>query len=62
MGEGSKETNGKKLFLQNEGGYRDGLKHKKGRDKGWLCSNDTQTPSLYLCYWNILLRDYITKI
>ena len=34
MGEGSKETNGKKLFLQNEGGYRDGLKHQKGKRQG----------------------------
>ena len=34
MGEGSKETNGKKLFLQNEGGYRDGLKNQKGERQG----------------------------
>ena len=41
-----------KSFLQNEGGYRDGLKHQKGRNKGSLHSKDAQsymTPSLYLC-------------
>ena len=33
-------------------GYRDGLKHQKGRNKGSLHSKDAQsymTPSLYLC-------------
>ena len=41
-----------KSFLQNEGGYRDGLKHQKGKNKGSLHSSDTQinmTLSLYLC-------------
>ena len=35
-----------------KGGYRDGLKHQKGRNKGLLHSKDAQsymTPSLYLC-------------
>ena len=41
-----------KSFLQNEGGYRDGLKYQKGRNKGSLHSKDApsyMTPSLYLC-------------
>ena len=41
-----------KSFLQNERGYRDGLKHQKGRNKGSLHSKVAQsymTPSLYLC-------------
>ena len=41
-----------KSFLQNERGYRDGLKHQKGRNKGSLYSKVAQsymTPSLYLC-------------
>ena len=36
-----------------KGGYRDGLKHQKGRNKGSLHSKDAQsymTPSLYLCF------------
>ena len=35
-----------------KGGYRDGFKHQKGRNKGSLHSKVTQsymTPSLYLC-------------
>ena len=39
------------LMLQNERGHREGLKHKKGRNKGSLHSKGTQnymTPSLYL--------------
>ena len=34
-------------------GYRDGLKHQKGRNNGSLHSKDAQsymTPSLYLCF------------
>ena len=36
-----------------KGGYRDGLKHQKGRNKGSLHSKVAQsymTPSLYLCF------------
>ena len=43
-----------KSFLQNEAGYRDGLKHQNGRNKGSLHSKDGQsymTPSLYLCFF-----------
>ena len=42
----------KNLFFKMKGGYRDGLKHQKGRNKGLLHSKDAQsymTPSLYLC-------------
>ena len=42
-----------KSFLQNERGYRDDLKHQKGRNKGSLHSKVAQsymTPSLYLCF------------
>ena len=42
----------KNHFFKMKGGYRDGLKHQKGRNKGSLHSKDAQsymTPSLYLC-------------
>ena len=41
-------------------GYRDGLKHQKGRNKGSLHSKDAQsymTPSLYLCLIFCLLMN-----
>ena len=47
-----KENSGKKSFLQNEGGNRDGLKNQKVRNEGSLHSKDAQscmTPSVYLC-------------
>ena len=40
-------------FFKMKGGYRDGLKHQKGRNKGSLHSKVAQsymTPSLYLCF------------
>ena len=42
----------KNHFFKMKGGYRDGLKHQKGRNKGSLHSKVAQsymTPSLYLC-------------
>ena len=42
----------KNHFFKMKRGYRDGLKHQKGRNKGSLHSKDAQsymTPSLYLC-------------
>ena len=46
-----------KSFLQNEGGYRDGLKHQKGRNKGSLHSKDTQsymTPSIIISLFDVI--------
>ena len=43
----------KNHFFKMKGGYRDGLKHQKGRNKGSLHSKVAQsymTPSLYLCF------------
>ena len=43
----------KSHFFKMKGGYRDGLKHQKGRNKGSLHSKVAQsyiTPSLYLCF------------
>ena len=42
----------KNHFFKTKGGYRDGLKHQNGRNKGLLHSKVAQnymTPSLYLC-------------
>ena len=42
----------KNHFFKMKRGYRDGLKHQKGRNKGSLHSKDAQsymTPSLYIC-------------
>ena len=44
---------GKNHFFKMKGGYRDGLKYQKGRNKGSLHSKVAQsymTPSLYLCF------------
>ena len=44
-----------KAFLQNEGGYRDGLELQKEGNKECLLSKATQncmTPSLYLCLYD----------
>jgi hypothetical protein len=43
----------KNHFFKMKGGYRDGLKHQKGRNKGSSHSKVAQshmTPSLYLCF------------
>ena len=43
----------KNHFFKMKGGYRDGLKHQKGRNKESLNSKVAQshmTPSLYLCF------------
>ena len=48
----SKQHGWKNHFFKMKGGYRDGLKHQKGRNKGSLHSKVAQsymTPSLYLC-------------
>ena len=43
-------------FLQNEGGYRDGLKHQKGRNKGSLHMKYAQSHIYGTCiYW---LKDW----
>ena len=44
-----------KSFLQNEGGYRDGLELQKEGNRECLLSKATQnymTPSLYLCLYD----------
>ena len=49
-----------KSFLQNQRGYRDGLKHQKGRNKGSLHSKVAQsymTPSIVYKQSLILNKD-----
>ena len=55
----------KNHFFKMKGGFRDGLKHQKGRNKGSLHSTVAQsymTPSLYLCSIFTLLINNKTKI
>ena len=53
----------KNHFFKMKRGYRDGVKHQKGRNKGSLHSKDAQsymTPSLYLCL--ILIKQDIGMV